>query len=88
MHGAMDICQTVDNGAITESNGMESCCAQEVTEYDNGLIDFGEKYCVVCIAGTDICDRQEVARNTQQQTLRNMTKSLAGKTKAAPITGN
>ncbi len=88
MHGAMDICQAVDDGTTTVSNGMEVCCAQEVTEYDNGHIDFGEKYCVACVTGTDNCVREEVARNTQQQTVRNMTKSLAAKTKKAPVTSN
>jgi hypothetical protein len=88
MHGAMDICQAVDEGTTTVSNGVEVCCAQEVTEYDDGHIDFGEKYCVACVAGTDNCVYEEVARNTQQQTIRNMTKSLAAKTKKAPVTAN
>ena len=88
MHGAMDICQAVDNGTTTMQNGLEVCCAQEVTEFDNGHIDFGKKYCVACVAGTDSCVWEEVARTTQQQTVRNMTKALAAKTKTAPVTGN
>ena len=88
MHGAMDICQAVDDGTTTVSNGVEVCCAQEVTEFDDGHIDFGEKYCVACFAGTDNCVYEEVARNTQQQTVRNITKALAAKTKKAPVTSN
>ena len=61
MSGALDICQAVDQGTTVVKDGWEACCAQEVTEYDDGHIDFGEKYCVACQQGTDNCYRFESA---------------------------
>jgi hypothetical protein len=85
-HGAMDICQAVDGGVTTVGNGVEACCAQEVTEYDNGYIDFGEKYCVACIQGTDDCTYYEDAwrRSPKEQ----VNKVLMQMQKQAPVTGN
>ena len=55
LSGAMDICKIVDGGEVTVEDGQEKCCAQEVTEYDNGHIDYGAEYCVTCAQGTDVC---------------------------------
>ncbi|NJM92811.1 MAG: hypothetical protein HC861_09480 [Rhodospirillaceae bacterium] len=37
------------------TDGIEACCAQEVTEYDDGHLEYGDKYCVACVQGTDNC---------------------------------
>jgi hypothetical protein len=55
MSGALDICQAIDQGTTVVKDGWEACCAQEVTEYDDGHMDFGDKYCVACEQGTDNC---------------------------------
>jgi len=77
MSGALDICQSVDNGTTIIENGVEACCAQEVTEFDDGHIEFGANYCVACTVGTDDCiwsDRP--ARSTPQHNLKNALTSV------------
>jgi hypothetical protein len=84
-HGALEICQVIDGGEVSVQNGVEACCAQVVTEYDSGHIDYGEKYCVACIEGTDNCTYYPDAwRRSPKENLGSLTKAQ----KQAPITGN
>lgn len=53
LHGAMDICQL--NGDFWVENGVEQCCTDNVTEYDDGTVTEGAAYCVVCVEGTETC---------------------------------
>ena len=80
MHGAMEICQSIDDGDYEVWEGYETCCADTKSEDDDGLEMYGQRYCVVCTAGTDDCDRQEVVHN-KRQTLRTMKKALATQTR-------
>jgi hypothetical protein len=81
--GALDICQIIDEGTTTQSNGVETCCATEKRgEYDDGMVIYGTQYCVACVAGTDECEMVEVGRS-RQETIRALQKSLEG-----TITGN
>jgi hypothetical protein len=86
LSGAMDICKIVDGGEVTVENGEEKCCAQEVTEYDDGHIDFGADYCVTCAQGTDVCYISDGA--TRHLTQTEIKKLLKHKPKQAPVTGN
>ncbi len=86
--GALDICQIIDEGTTTQSNGVETCCATEKRgEYDDGMVIYGAQYCVACLAGTDECEMVEVGRN-QQETIRALQKSLATTPKQGTVTGN
>ena len=86
MSGAMDICQGVDNGESSVSNGVEVCCAQEVTEFDDGHIDFGQNYCVACTEGTDDCVMWENTKNAPP--MRDVKKALSVTPKQGTVTGN
>ena len=86
MSGAMDICQAVDNGESSVSNGVEVCCAQEVTEFDDGHTDFGQNYCVACTQGTDDCVMWENTKNAPP--MRDVKKALAVTPKQGTVTGN
>ncbi|MGH8513229.1 MAG: hypothetical protein ACREV8_04685, partial [Gammaproteobacteria bacterium] len=44
MSGAMDICKAVDGGEVTINGDVESCCAQERVEYDDGFEIDGPVY--------------------------------------------
>lgn len=87
LSGAMDICKIVDGGTVTVENGQETCCAQEVTEYDDGHVDFGANYCVTCAEGTDVCYITD--GTTRNYTATNIKKLLkTTKQRQAPVTGN
>jgi hypothetical protein len=86
MSGALDMCQAIDNGTTVVRGGVEACCAQEVTEFDNGHIEFGDRYCVACVQGTDNCEYYPNAWRTPP--LQEVRKTLTTRTKQAPLTGN
>jgi len=86
MSGAMDICKAVDGGTTSVTDGIEACCAQEVTEYDNGHIEFGDQYCVACLQGTDNCTLYE--NMSRVPPMQQVKKALSVKPKQATITGN
>ena len=88
MSGAMDICQAVDDGQTTVlDGGIELCCAQEVTQYDNsGHIDFGKEYCVACTQGTDDCVLWENTRNAPSA--QDVKKALSTMPKQTPAKAN
>jgi hypothetical protein len=85
--GAMDICKLIDGGETsienTDAGPAESCCATERL----GDETYGREYCVVCIVGTNSCYRSYVTRN-REQSVRELKKVLATRTKKAPVTGN
>lgn len=53
LHGAMDICQF--DGDFWVEGGVEHCCTDNRTEYDDGTVTQGPSYCVVCVEGTETC---------------------------------
>jgi hypothetical protein len=79
-HGAMDICQAIDDGSTVVEDGIEACCAQEVTPDGPG-----EKYCVACVEGTDDCTFYD---NERQVDMKQVNKVLMQMQKQAPLTGN
>ena len=83
--GALDVCQ-IDGGEVEVIDGIEACCADSTTEFDDGHIDFGTEYCVACIEGTDDCTLYEQTR--RMPSMQQVKKSLSLKTKKATITGN
>ena len=86
LSGAMDICKMIDGGTVTVENGQEKCCAQEVTEYDDGHIEYGAEYCVTCAQGPDVCSISDGA--TRNLTQSEIKKLLKHKPKQAPVTAN
>ena len=86
MSGALDICQTIDEGVTVVRDGVEACCAQQVNETDDGHIEFGDRYCVACVQGTDNCEYYPNAWRTPP--IREVKKTLTTRTKQAPLTGN
>jgi hypothetical protein len=87
-HGAIDICQAIDGGTTQQQGEYEVCCATETMEYDDGMVIYGQQYCVACHQGGDSCWLSEVGRNTQAQTIRNLKKALAVTPKQGTVTGN
>jgi len=86
--GAMDICQIIDEGTTSQSGGVEVCCATEKRgEYDDGMVIYGNQYCVACETGTDNCELVEAGRN-RQETIRTLKKSLANTPQQGTVTGN
>jgi len=86
--GAMDICQAIDEGTTTQSGNVEICCATEKRgEYDDGMVIYGNRYCVACMSGTDDCEMVEVGRS-QTEAIRTLKKSLAKTPQQGTVTGN
>lgn len=85
--GAMDICKLIDGGETSiedaDAGPAETCCATERL----GDETYGREYCVVCIIGTNSCYRANVTRS-REQSVRELKKVLATKTRQAPATGN
>jgi hypothetical protein len=86
--GALDICQAIDEGTTTQAGNMTFCCATEKRgEYDDGMVIYGERYCVACVTGTDDCEWVEVTRS-QPETIRNLKEALSTPPKQGTVTRN
>lgn len=62
LDGAMQICQIIDGGETITIDGVETCCATEIIEFDDGLELYGRQYCVSCVEGTDNCVEYDQSR--------------------------
>ncbi|MBA4098908.1 MAG: hypothetical protein C0484_19355 [Rhodospirillum sp.] len=86
LHGAMDICQAIDGGHTEVSEGVETCCATETAQYDDGIEIYGDDYCVVCVQGTETCYLEEGKARTL--TPNQVKKLLKSKQKQGTILSN
>jgi hypothetical protein len=84
LHGAMDICKI--NGDSWVDGGVETCCVEDDTEFDNGVDIDSEPYCVVCVEGTETCYMEDgTARTLTPAKIKEMMKLTP---KQGTVTGN
>ena len=84
LHGAMDICKI--NGDSWVQDGVETCCTDNVVEFDDGIEIDGEPYCVVCVQGTETCYMEDgTARTLTPAKIKEMLKHTP---KQGTVTGN